>query len=292
VIAQRFFDNLPMEQLLATIAAWFDPELLGNLLLTWAGRLAAAIAIFFVGLLLTRVATKTLRRALERVGVDVTLRHFLGNLTYVVLFVLVALTAVGALGVPTTNFLAILGAAGLAVGLALKDSLSNFSSGVMLVLFRPFRVGDYIDAAGVAGTVSSIGIFATLVKTPDNRVITVPNSFIYSGVITNFTAESTRRIDLVIGVSYDDDLKAARETIMDVLHAEERVLKEPEPVVLVDELADSSVNIIVRPWVERVNYLAVRGALLERIKVALEERGLSIPFPQRDVHVVTQAAAK
>jgi len=291
VIAELFFDNLPMDQLLATIAAWFDPDVIGDVLITWAGRLAAAIVIFFIGLLLTRVATKTLRRALERVGVDETLRHFLGNLTYVVLFVLVALTAVGALGVPTTNFLAILGAAGLAVGLALKDSLSNFSSGVMLVLFRPFRVGDYIDAAGVAGTVSSIGIFSTVVKTPDNRVITVPNSFIYSGVITNFTAEDTRRIDLVIGVSYNDDLKAAREIIMDVLRAEERVLKVPEPVVLVDELADSSVNIIVRPWVARVNYLAVRGALLERIKVALEERGLSIPFPQRDVHVVTQAAA-
>ena len=281
-----------MEQLLAALSSYFDPEVLGPTLLLWAGRAAAALAIFIVGRWISRALTRAFRRAVGRVGVDETLTQFLANLVYAVMLVVVVLTALAAIQVPTTNFLAILGAAGLAVGLALKDSLANFSSGVMLVVFRPFKVGDYIEAAGVAGTVDSIGIFSTVVKTPDNRVITVPNSLIYAGTITNYTAEDTRRIDLVIGVGYNDDLKAAQRLIIAVLEAEVRVLKEPAPQVGVDSLGDSSVNIYVRPWVARVDYLAVRGALLERIKRTLEENGLSIPYPQRDLHIVTQTATK
>jgi small conductance mechanosensitive channel len=204
--------------------------------------------------------------------------------------VFVVLTAVGALGVPTTNFLAIIGAAGLAIGLALKDSLSNFSSGVMLVFFRPFKVGDYVEAAGVGGTVSSIGIFNTVIKTPDNRVITVPNSLIYGDAITNFSAESTRRIDLVIGIGYDDDVQRAKALIQGVLSNEDRVLDDPAPTSMTLELGESSVNIAVRPWVKTSEYWPVRGELLERIKKALEDSGLSIPYPQRDLHIVSQAS--
>jgi small conductance mechanosensitive channel len=206
------------------------------------------------------------------------------------LMVFVVLTAVSALGVPTTNFLAIVGAAGLAIGLALKDSLSNFSSGVMLVFFRPFKVGDYIEAAGVAGTVNSIAIFNTVIKTPDNRVITVPNSLIYGDAITNFSAENTRRIDLVIGIGYDDDVQRAKALIQGVLSNEDRVLDDPAPTIMTLELGDSSVNIAVRPWVKTSEYWPVRGELLERIKKALEDSGLSIPYPQRDLHIVSQVS--
>ena len=271
---------------------WLDPQLLGEILLSWGGRVLAALAIFLIGRIVARILTRAFGRAMQRVGMDETFTRFFGSLIYIALLVLVILTAVAALGVPTTNFLAILGAAGLAVGLALKDSLSNFSSGVMLVFFRPFRVGDYVEAAGVSGTIDSIGIFNTVIKTPDNRVITVPNSLVYAGTITNFSAEDTRRIDLVIGVGYGDDLALAKRLIADVLAEEPRVLKDPEPVIVVDELADSSVNIAVRPWVVRTDYLLTRGALLENIKKALESNGLSIPYPQRDVHVVSQTAAR
>ncbi len=271
---------------------WLDPQLLGEILLSWGGRVLAALAIFLIGRIVARILTRGFGRAMQRVGMDETFTRFFGSLIYIALLVLVILTAVAALGVPTTNFLAILGAAGLAVGLALKDSLSNFSSGVMLVFFRPFRVGDYVEAAGVSGTIDSIGIFNTVIKTPDNRVITVPNSLVYAGTITNFSAEDTRRIDLVIGVGYNDDLTLAKQLIADVLAAEPRVLKHPEPVIVVDALADSSVNIAVRPWVARTDYLLTRGALLENIKKTLESNGLSIPYPQRDVHIVSQTAAR
>jgi len=204
--------------------------------------------------------------------------------------VLVLLTAAGVLGIPTTNFLAIIGAAGLAVGLALKDSLSNFSAGVMLVLFRPFRAGDFIEAAGVAGTVEEVGIFKTDIKTPDNRVVVVPNGLIYGGTIINFSAKETRRIDLVIGISYSDEIHKARTLIQAVLDAEQRVLKDPAAQIMLLELGASSVDIAVRPWVKSADYWLVRAELLERIKLTLEENGLSIPFPQRDIHIISSSA--
>jgi small conductance mechanosensitive channel len=207
------------------------------------------------------------------------------------LLVMVVLAAVERLGVPTNHFLAILGAAGLAVGLALKDSLSNFSAGVMLIFFRPFRVGDFIDAGGVSGTVNAITIFNTILRTPDNRVITVPNGQIYDGTITNFSAMSTRRIDLVIGIGYDDNVVKAKEILQSILEDDDRILNDPAPVVMMLELADSSVNFAVRPWVVSADYWAVRADVLERSKQTLEDAGLSIPYPQRDIHLIGQVPA-
>jgi small conductance mechanosensitive channel len=266
-------------------------DLLGPFALAWAGRIAAAILVFVIGRWVAMALTAWITKAVARAGVDETLRRFFRSVIYMTLMVFVILSAVSALGVPTTSFLAIVGAAGLAGGLALKDSLANFSSGVMLVFFRPFKVGDYVEAGGVAGTVDSIGIFNTVVKTPDNRVITVPNSLIYGGTITNYSAEATRRIDLVIGIGYDDDVALAKSLIEGVLKADSRVLDEPPPALMLLELGDSSVNIAVRPWVKSADYWAVRADVLERCKHALEENGLSIPYPQRDVHIIGQTGS-
>jgi small conductance mechanosensitive channel len=207
------------------------------------------------------------------------------------LLVIVALTALATAGIPTTNFLAVLGAAGLGVGLALKDSLSNFSAGIMLVFFKPFRVGDFVEAASVSGIVNTIGIFNTVMRTPDNRTITVPNGLIYGAIITNYSAEPTRRIDLTIGISYADSVAEAKRIIGEVLTADGRVLTDPRPDLLLMDLGESSVNLAVRPWVRREDYWQTRSDLLESIKRALETGGLSIPFPQRQVHIVSQAAA-
>ena len=265
----------------AWITTWIDPQIVGQAVMSWTGRVVGALLIFIVGRLLMRGLTNWATAAMRRVGFDDTLSRFLGNLLYMVLLVFVVLTASAALGIPTTNFLAILGAAGLAVGLALKDSLSNFSSGVMLVLFRPFKVGDQIDAAGVNGVVESIGIFNVVLKTGDNRVINVPNSLIYGGTITNFNAESTRRIDLQIAIGYDADLPQARSVIAGVVAAEARVLKQPAPEVAVQEISPAAVTVTVRVWVQTGDYGSVRSDLLERIKRALDKYALSIPAEQR-----------
>ncbi len=280
-----------MEQITLIIQEWLDPEFLGPLLAQWGGRLLAALAIFIVGRWIVGLISRVVMKAIARASDDETLARFIGSLVRITLLVFVVLAAVGALGVETTSFLAILGAAGLAIGLALKDSLSNFSSGVMLVIFRPFRSGDFVEAAGISGVVESIRIFNTVIKTGDNRVITVPNSLIYGSTITNYSAEETRRIDLVIGVGYDDSIKRAKELMEGVLASDGRILRDPEPKVMLLELADSSVNFAVRPWVASGDYWAVRGDLLEGIKAVLDENGLSIPYPQQDVHIVSGAAA-
>lgn len=278
-----------MENLTALIEQWLDPAVFGPLLLDAFGRILAALAIFFVGRWIAARIAGLVVSATEKAKVEITLTRFLRSLVYMTLLVIVGLTAVAPLGVEPTNFLAILGAAGLAVGLALKDSLANFSSGVMLVFFRPFKVGDYIEAGGTAGTVESIAIFNTTLKTPDNRVIIVPNSLIYAGTITNFSALDTRRIDMVFGVGYSDNVTQAKEIMQSVLDEDERILADPAPTIMMLELADSSVNFAVRPWVRAEDYWAVRGDVLEKVKKALEDNGLSIPFPQRDVHVFNQA---
>jgi small conductance mechanosensitive channel len=268
-----------------------DSEAVVPLLIAWGGRILAALLIFLIGWWVSKRIASAAASATERANVDPTLTKFLHSVIYMTLLVVVVLAAVQQLGVEATSFFAILGAAGLAIGLALKDSLSNFSSGVMLIFFRPFRIGDYVEAGGEAGTVDSISIFNTILKTPDNRVIIVPNSQIYAGSIINYSAMSTRRIDLVLGISYDDDVVRAKEVMQAVLEADERVLKEPEPTIMMLEFADSSVNFAVRPWVMTEDYWAVRGDLLERIKKSLEEHGMSIPYPQRDVHLIREAAA-
>lgn len=260
--------------------------------MSWSGRILGALVIFVVGRIVARALTRLFRQAVQRVGLDETLSRFFGNLIYMALLVFVLLTAISTLGVPTTQFLAIVGAAGLAVGLALKDSLSNFSSGVMLVFFRPFKVGDFIDAAGVSGVVDTIGIFNVTLRTPDNREITVPNSLIYGGTITNYNAESTRRIDLTIAIGYDADIAQAKSVIEAVVAADARVARQPPPEVAVQDLLHAAVTLAVRVWVKTTDYGASRSDLLERIKRVLDKYGLSIPAEQRALPVVAQTVGK
>jgi len=231
------------------------------------------------------MAANSVDKIMEKAGVDATLTHFLHNVIYAALLIAVIIAAVDQLGIKTTSFLAILGAAGLAVGLALQSSLANFSSGIMLILFHPFKVGDFVEAGGTTGTVEQINVFNTVMRTGDNREIIVPNSQIFGGTITNFSAKATRRIDLVIGIGYDDNIGKAKQIIEDILSADQRILKEPAPVILVTELGASSVNLAVRPWVRKEDYGSTRGDLLENIKTGLEDGGCSLPYPQQDVHL-------
>ncbi len=266
-----------------------DVEKTYNVVVTWASdyslKVAAAILILIVGRWLARKIAVLLSKVLEKNGIDVTLTGFLENITYYTLMVLVLIAAAGQLGINTASFLTIVGAAGLAVGLALKDSLSNFASGVMLVLFRPFKVGDRVETAGVSGTVERINIFNTVLNTADNQRIIVPNSSVTSDVITNVNANPTRRIDLVAGIGYDDDIALAKKVLTEIVQSDDRVLDKPAPKIAVSELADSSVNFVVRPWVNTGDYWDVYFNLTEQIKVRFDEEGISIPYPQQDLHL-------
>ena len=251
-------------------------------------KLIGALLVLALGHWISRRLTGAFRRLMERSKVDPLLVRFLGNLAYWVFLVAVAMAAAGQMGIDMTSFLAVLGSLGLAVGLALKDNLANFSSGVLLVLLRPFNLGDYISVSGVAGSVQTISLFNTVLSTPDNQRIIVPNSKIMGEIITNATGNQTRRIDLIIGVGYADDLAKAREAVRQALAADPRILGDPAPVVAVSELGDSSVNLAVWSWVRTAEYWPVRLELLENIKRALDEAGVSIPFPQRDVHLFVE----
>ncbi len=260
-------------------------------LLTNGPSVLIALAIFIFGRWFSMWASGMTKRALNKAGVDQTLGRFLGKLVYYCLLVGVIIAAAGQLGIQTTSFIAIVGAAGLAIGLALKDSLSNFASGVMLILFSPFKVGDVVTASGVTGKVQQIDLFSTIILTPDNQRVIVPNSGITSGVITNINAEETRRIDLIVGIGYDDDIRLAKETLVWLLATDSGVLSDPEPAIAVAELADSSVNFIVRPWVKTEDYWDVRLRLTENIKLTFDEKGISFPYPQQDVHMHQPVAA-
>jgi len=284
--------NSHMTEFFNRLSTWLDPRFLGEIAVAWSGRVLAALAIFIIGRVCLRALTRWATMAMRRVGLDDTLNRFLGNLLHIVLLVFLALTAFQALGVPTTNFLAIVGAAGLAVGLALKDSLSNFSSGVMLVFFRPFKVGDQIDAAGVGGVVETIGIFDVTLKTPDNRVITVPNSLIYGAPITNYNAEHTRRVDLTIPIGYNADIPQAKSVIGAIVAAEPRIVQYPAAEVAVQDLFPALVTIAVRVWVASTDHGNVRSDLLERIKRALDKYELGIPAEQRALPAATLAPIK
>ncbi|MEL7297662.1 MAG: mechanosensitive ion channel domain-containing protein [Pseudomonadota bacterium] len=248
-------------------------------------RLASAIAVFIIGRIIVRIVLSGLRKLMHRIDLDETLEQFIVNIVSVLLTLIVIIAALDRLGVEMTSLVAIMGAAGLAVGLALQGSLANFAAGVLIIFFKPYRTGDYIEAAGVAGSVDQVTIFNTILTTPDNRKIVVPNSNVTNGAITNFSAMDTRRIDLVIGVGYDDDLRLAREVLQKVIDAETRILKDPGTTIAVSELGASSVDFVVRPWVKTSEYWPVRFALTENIKLALDEAGISIPYPQRDVHI-------
>lgn len=253
--------------------------------LDFAIRLVTALLIFLIGKWVAKMISAAISRAFSRSKMDETLNGFLTRIAYVILLIVVVLAALDRLGVKTTSMVAIIGAAGLAVGLAMQGSLANFAAGVMIIIFRPFKIGDFIDAGGVKGIVEEISIFTTNMRTPDNLAIIVPNAKITNGSITNFAAKDTRRVDMTFGISYHDDVSAAKEAIWKVLKADERVLKDPAPVVGVMEIADSKVNLVVRPWVQRSDYWGVYMDMMEKVKEALERNGCSMPFPQRDVHL-------
>lgn len=260
-----------------------------TLISTWGLQVIGAIAVLIVGRWIAALLRRGVTRGLERARVDATLVPFLAGMAYYLALAVVLIAVLGLFGIETTSLVAVVGAAGLAVGLALQGTLSNFSSGVMLLVFRPFGKGDFVEVAGVNGTVQQIGIFTTTLSTPDNVRIIVPNSAVSGAIISNYSANDTRRNDMVFGVGYADDLANAEAAIRRVLEADSRVLKDPEPVVAVAELADSSVNFVVRPWCNKGDYWPLRFDLMRRIKEELESSGCSIPFPQRDIHIVNGA---
>jgi len=253
-------------------------------------NIVTAIVIFLVGRWVTGILVRGLRAVMQQQEIDTTLETFVCNLVRMALLIFVVIAAIGALGVQTTSFIAVLGAAGLAVGLALQGSLSNFAAGVLIVLFRPYKAGDYVEAAGIGGTVQSVQILTTVLTTPDNKRVIVPNSQIMNNVITNYSANDQRRVDMVVGVSYGDDLDKVRKTLEELIAAESRILDEPACTIAVSELANSSVNFVVRPWVATSDYWGVKYELTEAIKKRFDEVGIAIPFPQQDVYVHQVAA--
>lgn len=248
-------------------------------------HLLPALAILLIGRIVVNFITLAVRRLLGKGGMDETLAKFLGNIVSAILTIVVVLTALQSLGVETTSFAAVLAAAGFAIGMALQGSLSNFAAGVMIIMFSPFRVGDFVEAGGTSGVVEEIQLFHTVMKTGDNLRIIVPNGEITSKNIKNYSANETRRIDLVIGCSYDDNLPAVKQFLEEVVASDERILATPEPLIAVDELADSSVNFVVRPWVKSSDFGSTRWDLIERIKLGFDERGFSLPFPSQEVFV-------
>ncbi len=255
-----------------------------------AGNLLTAIVIFFVGKWAVNLVVKGLMKGMQKGELDTTLRRFVANLARMLLMLFVIIAAINALGVQTASLIALLGAAGLAVGLALQGSLSNFAAGVLIVLFRPYKVGDWIEGGGVSGAVEEVQILTTVLKTGDNKRVIIPNSQIMGSTITNYSANDKRRVDLVIGVSYSDDLDQVRKELRELVDADERILKDPAVTIAVSELADSSVNFVLRPWVNTADYWAVYFDLTEKVKKRFDEVGISIPFPQRDVHIHNVAA--
>ena len=248
-------------------------------------NLVTAIVIFFLGKWVVNLVVKGLTKAMQKGELDVTLSRFIGNLARMLLMLFVVIAAINQLGVQTASLIALLGAAGLAVGLALQGSLSNFAAGVLIVLFRPYKVGDWIEGGGVSGAVEEVQILTTVLKTGDNKRVIVPNSQIMGTTITNYSANETRRVDLVVGVSYGDDIDKVRKELQDLVAADDRILDDPAVTIAVSELADSSVNFVVRPWVKTADYWGVYFDLTEAIKKRFDEVGISIPFPQQDVYI-------
>ncbi|TDR23809.1 mechanosensitive ion channel family protein [Marinicella litoralis] len=258
-----------------------NPEMLIDV----AQSLVLALLIYWVGKRIAKLVSNMTGKGLTKTGNEVILVNFIKNIIYYVILAAVIVMALGQLGVQTTSLIAVMGAAGLAIGLALKDSLSNLASGVMLVLTRPFKRGDFVDVAGTSGKVTEIKLFSTILQSTDNKKLIIPNGQITSDVIVNYTTEALRRIDLVIGVSYDDDIRAAKKILMETISAHEMVLQEPKPVVMLKDLGASSVDFVVRPWVKTEDYWTVYGDLMEQIKLNIEAGGCSFPYPQTDVHL-------
>jgi small conductance mechanosensitive channel len=256
-----------------------------NVLLEFSPRLISATILFFIGWWAINLIKKLIVRVMIKREMEPTLTKFLADILIWTLKILLFVTVISRLGVENSSFVAIIGAAGLAIGLSLQGSLSNFAGGVLIIMFKPFKLGDYIEAQGVAGTVKQIQIFVTQLATVDNQFIFIPNGVLSNGTITNFTFATTRRADLTIGISYSSNIKKAKEIILEIMNNHPLVLKDPVPIVLVKDLAESSINLAVRPWAELPNFFDMRSEILEAIKNAFDSEGIEIPFPQRDVHI-------
>ena len=250
-----------------------------------ATNLVIGLVIFFIGKFVAAKLAKWCEHLMLKSSVDKAVVGFSSSIIYALLFAAVILMALDQVGVETTSFIAILGAAGLAIGLALQGSLSNFASGVLIILLRPFKSGDYIEGGGQSGSVDKIELFHTYLKTPDNRVVIIPNASMMNGSIINYSREKTRRLDLVVGISYDADIRQAKQIMEEIVAADDRILKDPECVIAVAELADNSVNFNLRPWVKSEDYWNVRADLLETVKYAFDKNDIGIPYPQMDVHL-------
>jgi len=257
----------------------------------WGLKVIAAIAIFVIGRWVAMGVRKGVRRVMEKADTDPIIVGFVGSISYIALLAFVIIAALGQLGIQTTSFIAILGAAGLAIGLALQGSLANFAAGFLMIMFRPIKVGDFIEGAGVAGVVESIQIFTTTMKTGDNKTIIIPNAKLSGDNIINYSTKPTRRVDMTVGVAYDADLSKVRDVLKDIISKESRIHSDPEPLIAVAELADSSVNFVVRVWTDTGDYWAVMFAMNETIKNRFDAEGIGIPFPQRDLHIVSGQVA-
>lgn len=258
---------------------------LSELLSSFGISLFIALSILIIGRQVVKILIKVISTALERSNTEDTVRIFVTNLLNTLLMIVVFIAAINQLGIQTTSIIAVLGAAGLAIGLALQGSLSNFAAGILIVIYRPYKVGDYIQADNHLGTVDDIQIFSTVLKTPDNKLVIVPNGSIMNGSIVNFSNQDKRRVDIIASCSYEDDIDKVKSVLADILSKDDRILNEPKPRIAVSELADSSVNFIVRPWVKNSDYIDVYYSLLEEIKKRFDQEGIAIPYPQTDVHI-------
>lgn len=260
-------------------------QIFNDYVMPWGINIVMAILIFVIGRWVVNIVTSLVIKLMQRANMDEILVSFLSSIMRSVLLLFVLVAALDQLGVNTTSFIALLGAAGLAIGLSLQGSLQNFASGVMLIVFRPFKKGDFVEVAGTSGVIAEIGIFTTTMTTPDNKLIIVPNGAIYSDTITNYSAKDTRRVDMVYGIGYGDDIHKAKQILTDIIAADDRVLADPAPTIALGELGDSSVNFLVRPWVNSGDYWALMWDTNEKVKDTFDANGISIPFPQMDIHV-------
>jgi small conductance mechanosensitive channel len=270
------------------VKQWMQPEQVASFVEKYGLPILFAILILILGAWAAKMIRGIVTRLLGKRNLDPIIVGFIGNFTYILLMVFVVLAALNKVGVQTTSFVAIIGAAGLAIGLALQGSLANFAAGFLMILFRPFKKGDYIEAGGTAGIVDEIQVFTTLLKTPDNRRVIVPNAKIMGDNITNYSTMDRRRLDLTFGVSYSDDIPKVKSVLQQIADSDSRVLKDPAPQILLGELADSSVNFIMRVWVMSGDYWPFRFDTIEKVKIEFDKQGISIPFPQRDVHLFNQ----
>lgn len=254
-------------------------------LASFGKQILFAVLIIVIGRWVVKLLLKIINTALEKTSIEETVKIFVANLLRTLFMVVVFIAAINQLGIETTSIIAMLGAAGLAIGLALQGSLANFAAGILIVTFRPYKVGDYIQAGSASGTVLDIQIFSTVLKTPDNKMIVIPNGSVMDGSITNYSEQPTRRVDIVASCGYEDDIDKVKQLLTDIINQDDRILDEPEPIVALSELADNSINFVVRPWVNSSDYFPVYYSLLEQIKKRFDKEGISIPYPQRDIHI-------